>query len=305
MRASGGACGLCGSRRATDAWRTEFRTVRRCLSCKLMWCEPMPDEAELARLYGADAFGKRDVRQDGETPAGYLDYRETRFLARPDSRRIAMRLRELLDGASCDAPPTLLDVGCASGDFMEVAHDCGFAVKGVERDPVAVAELTARYRFPLSRLEFAEFDGGPYDAVTMLDVIERLLDPFAALEQAASLVRPGGILGLSTLDLGTATARLLGSRNELVRYASAGEHLWFFPRETLTTALDQAGFHVVRIDGHGSATGLGAAAQRVAVARPGLSATARRALGLLGLSRALEHFDHRVNMVTFSVRRSA
>ena len=296
-------CGLCGAAPAIDVWRVGRRTVRRCAVCGMMWSAPMPSDEELNRVYGATYFEKPDGRQDRDAPVGYVDYRASRFLRQWGQRGIALRLRELLQAPAREASPTLLDVGCASGQFMDVAHDYGFVVEGVERDPRAVAELRAKYRFPVACADFAAFSGGPYDAVAMLDVIEHLRDPFAALRHAASLVRPGGLLALATVDAGSWVARLLGSRNELVRRAAVGEHLWFFTRDTLTAALDRAGFEAVRVDSQATTMELGTVATRLGLAWPALGAVVRMTVRALRLSRVTVPVDHRLNMIAYAVRR--
>ena len=263
----------------------------------------MPSDEELDRVYGATYFEKPDGRQDRDAPVGYVDYRASRFLRQLDQRRIAARLWDLLPAQSGDAPRTLLDVGCAFGHFMDAAHDFGFVVEGVERNPGAVAALRAKYRFRVSCGDFATFAGGPYDAVTMLDVLEHLRDPFAAVHHAASLVKPGGVLVVATVDVGSRVARLLGSRNELVRRAAVGEHLWFFTRDSLVMALDRSGCETVRIDGQGITMELGSAATRLGLASPVLGAVARIGVRFLGLSQVTVRIDHRLNMIAYSTRR--
>ncbi len=190
------------------------------------------------------------------------------------------------------------------GHFMDTAQDCGFDVEGIDRNADAISKLSAKYCFLATCTELADFNGGPYDTVTMLDVVEHLEDPWGSIAKAASLVREGGVMAVSTPDLGSLAARLLGARNELVQKAESGEHLTFFTRRTLTAALHRAGFDVIRIDSYGLTTDFATAAKRVGAALPTVGAIARAAVKALKLSRAFVHFNHRLNMIAYARKRN-
>jgi 2-polyprenyl-3-methyl-5-hydroxy-6-metoxy-1,4-benzoquinol methylase len=81
-----------------------------------------------------------------------------------------------------------------------------------------------------------------FDAVTCLEVIEHLRDPQAALRQMHGLLRPGGVLALTTPDAGSLHARLSGRR--WVHFHR--DHLWYFDRASLGTLASRAGFEILR-----------------------------------------------------------
>ena len=266
-----------------------------------MWADPMPDEDQLARLYDGSYFERRNGGpDDGHLFVGYHDYVGLRFLKQMDHQRVA---RSLMDMAPTRRP-RLLDIGCAMGHFMDAAQDCGFDVEGIDRNADAISKLSAKYCFPATCTELADFNGGPYDTVTMLDVVEHLKDPWESIAKAASLVPKGGVMAISTPDMGSLPARLLGARNELIQKAESGEHLTFFTRRTLTAALHRVGFDVVRIDSYGLTTDFATAAKRVGAALPAVGAIAHAAVKALKLSRAFVHFNHRLNMIAYAKKRN-
>ena len=53
---------------------------------------------------------------------------------------------------------------------------------------------------------------GPFDAVTCWDTIEHLADPLMALMQLRNVIKPNGYLFLSTPDISSFIAKLLGER---------------------------------------------------------------------------------------------
>lgn len=108
----------------------------------------------------------------------------------------------------------LLDIGCGSGKWVRYLRSVGVEAYGLE--PSAAL---ARHFLPESDL-FATgtvTDDLPitrrtYEVLTAFDVLEHVADPREFLARCAALVRPGGRLYLSTPDVGSAPARLLGRR---------------------------------------------------------------------------------------------
>src|SRR6266516_5545031 len=85
----------------------------------------------------------------------------------------------------------------------------------------------------------AEVTAVPLDAITMWDYIEHSLDPRRDLDKAHELLRPGGVLALSTGDIGSLSARLTGRYWHLL---TPEHHNFFFDVKTLRRLLQETGF---------------------------------------------------------------
>lgn len=203
-----------------------------CTECGFQWVHPPPSAAELARLYDTPAYFR-----DAET--GYEDY----LAAEPGHRRLATRrLRRILRHQPTGS---LLDVGCAAGFFLAEARRRGWEVAGLElsAEMRARAERAAPGRV-FSRWSDARRALSGLDLVTMWEYIEHCPAPLDELRQAAALLRPGGLLALSTPNTEHRLARRSAER---WREYKPPAHVGFFGARSLTRALRATGFDVLRL----------------------------------------------------------
>jgi SAM-dependent methyltransferase len=231
--ASAAACPLC--RVAMRPWCVKAgRHLVRCPSCRLIVVrEGLALTRSGVSIYEAD--DESVFRADGNE-GYYLDH-ETNL--QNSRRKLAWVAHELPAGAR------LVDAGSNFGHFLAVARE-RYAASGFDVSPMAVA--AARERFGVESIVASVYalpaSLGSADAVTCWDVIEHLPDPLAALRALRALLRPGGLLFLSTPDAGSPVARVLGRR---WHYLDPVQHITVFGRANLGTALARAGFAVVRV----------------------------------------------------------
>lgn len=207
----------------------EFRLVR-CLECGLVYLNPRPVPEQLAELYQGDYDQYNQAIQD-EKPLKRLD------------RQYGLRKRcQAILGHKSHGH--LLDVGCATGDFLETMRTYpGWQVSGVELS--ATASRYARERLGLDvrtgTLMEARFAAESFDVITLWNVIEHLTDPVAELSEMNRLLRPGGLLVFTTPSLDSLDAGLFG------RYWIGYElprHYFVFSRQTAVTLLARTGFRL-------------------------------------------------------------
>lgn len=229
-------CPLCGSH-AVSALCAKFGLdLVRCKGCGLIYADPGLSQAELLKRYDSPAFFDEYLRALHATPSGY----DLEFLER--------HYRLFLDFLQKFQAPgrRLLDAGCGAGFFLKTAEARGWIAEGVE-----VSAPAAAYARDITgvcvrhgRLEDKLFSGAAFDVVTLLDLIEHLPDPIGAIKETWRLLKPGGILILSTPDFNSLSRFILGKAWAVL---SPAEHLINFTEATLSLALSAAGFHIIGI----------------------------------------------------------
>lgn len=223
------ACAVCGHPLA-PLFTKDGHHFGRCTTCRHAQLDPLPSEDEARRLYGHGYFA-------GEVTGGYDDYDADEALHRRNARA---RLRRL-DRAAGGVRGRVLDIGCASGYFLDEARRDGWAVHGVDVSPAARARAAGLGIEVTDDLaEVAAADPAGFDAVTLFQVLEHAVDPVATLGLAADCLRPGGTVLIETWDRGSAVARVLRGSWQQVAPPSV---LHLFGRQSLHESLLRAGFH--------------------------------------------------------------
>lgn len=146
---------------------------------------------------------------------------------------------------------SVLDVGCGGGLICEPLARLGARVIGLDparenieaaRRHAAGQSLAIDYR--AGRVEDLQAEGLAFDVVVCLEVVEHVPDPGAFLGACAALVRPGGLLLLSTLNR-TIKAYLLAivGGEYVLRWLPVGTHQWerFVTPDELARYLRAAG----------------------------------------------------------------
>jgi 2-polyprenyl-3-methyl-5-hydroxy-6-metoxy-1,4-benzoquinol methylase len=138
----------------------------------------------------------------------------------------------------------LLDVGANVGTFVRAAM-ARFDTVGIEPNSAAVAwarqHLGATVE-PGSIFTEVPSYVGAFDGVTLFDVIEHLDAPVPALQQCRRYLAPGGRLFVTTPDMASLGARLLGRD---WYYIDIEQHVSMFSTANLTRLLQAQGFRVV------------------------------------------------------------
>jgi SAM-dependent methyltransferase len=106
----------------------------------------------------------------------------------------------LIGAASIGPGQRVLDVGCGSGEFLELLAGTGAEVAGI--DPAPGMLEGARRSVPSADIRPGDFTELPwpsasFDVVTAINALQFADDMAVALRQAARVLRPGGRIGIA------------------------------------------------------------------------------------------------------------
>jgi 2-polyprenyl-3-methyl-5-hydroxy-6-metoxy-1,4-benzoquinol methylase len=231
-------CHACGHGDLHTLTSVRGTTIVQCPKCKLAtW-----DWAH----FDSEAFYDASYWQSDNVGKGYADYFALAdALVATNQKRL--KLIERLRGGAVppgEQPLKLLDAGCGPGFFVRAAHEAGYDAAGVEVSQFAVDFARGELGLNLRQGQVCKEDlpAGPFDVITLWDVIEHLPDPAQAIADLAAALAPNGLLLLSTGDVDSIVAKLSGARWHLF---TLPEHLWFFTPASLRTLMERAGLDVV------------------------------------------------------------
>jgi 2-polyprenyl-3-methyl-5-hydroxy-6-metoxy-1,4-benzoquinol methylase len=208
----------------TDSDYGKIWDLDRCKNCTHVFANPIPSPTFIQSLYAKT-----------EDP----DYEEESLGRGKNFQRILAAL-----GKIHPQKGTLLDVGAATGIFLDLARERGWDPEGVEPSAWAVQVAKDKYGLTLKEgsLETAELRRESYTAVSLIDFIEHISQPYLALTKVREALKPGGTLCLVTPDIQSLAARAMGKGWWHFRPG----HLAYFSKKSLLTLLERSGFQVLK-----------------------------------------------------------
>jgi SAM-dependent methyltransferase len=211
----------CGSSEWDDA---AVRHMRRCRGCGLL--------APVNPRYGLDQvvwyeteYWKQNYEEQTGTGRDNLYAHVLAWLDRMSPRR-----------------GTVLDVGCGGGRFLSLCLAKGWKAVGVELSRDAVAHARQRgLKVHSQAWPVPAIADESVEAVTFINVLDHLSDPFEALREAARVLKPEGLLYIRVPN-----APLHVWLKRAFAHARLEEvavlHLYGFGRQTFYRALPRFGF---------------------------------------------------------------
>jgi len=199
---------------------TEIIAVHRCPACGLEFMQP-------ARTWSAEHYPHE------EHSLGW-DHAE------------ALRTLELL------GPQTVLDIGCATGQFLEQLTKQGHQATGIDFSAEDIAAARARgseaYIGDLRSDNSLVSEGRAFSVITMFQVIEHLEQPDLVFEGIARLAAPGALLLVGCpssrrYTRGFRHPQLVGASDF---WDSPPQHVFRWTPEALTQFGARHGWHLER-----------------------------------------------------------
>jgi 2-polyprenyl-3-methyl-5-hydroxy-6-metoxy-1,4-benzoquinol methylase len=244
-------CNLCGCKQGKTipfryAFKDKFLWGVKCNNCELVSIWPRPTEDEIVEMYASDYFTGSD-KETHHMEVAYVD-----LLAAGDYTDGISYMKQYCKNGN------ILDVGCATGNFLYALKNSGYNVKGIELSSFAaefgrinfgIDIINEPYDFKLLNTELPE---NHFDVVLMGDVLEHFTNPTEAMKLTYKILKPGGValiqlpgtLNLLSSKLGFMVYKLIGSQKTM---HIPPFHLTEFNEKTARRMFKDCGFTKINI----------------------------------------------------------
>lgn len=220
------SCGSTNTRSVTIRPGLEYLICQACGHCLLVTGDASLDEtfaASQEKYFGEDTV----LIETGDSPL------EDEVMAR----------RRAVFSRFVKSPCALLEVGPGAGAFLNWACREGHTVTAIEDSSALARAVEAKTgaKVIIGRFESCVLDDTSQDVFCSFHVIEHVTDPRAHLDEAARVVRPGGLAFVATPNATSWEQRLF--RRLSPNFDSA--HLRVFSAKSLQRLAAEAGWHVL------------------------------------------------------------
>ena len=230
------ACPQCGSSTGADVLMTKVSSGEPAWSITLVRC-PSCDLVR-RREFGSD--------YDDELYSYYAKYDSADPADIYDSLTELSYQRVLAGLSAVTTIGRIVDVGCGKGDFVYAAQRLGYDVRGIDLADEALS-VGRRFDLPVSKIDFlgSEIVDSSADLITMFEVVEHLPNPRAFLTRSEDVLRPGGVLYLTTPNYASLDRRVQGSAWRAIH----PEHLVYFtPKSLAAMVSSHTGLEILRCE---------------------------------------------------------
>ena len=103
---------------------------------------------------------------------------------------------------------TLLDVSCKEGDVLQSLQSRGFSLRGTNYEPSGPSLNGIPIDYGVDLLKRLPYDDASFDVILLVEVIEHLENHRLALGELARILKPNGVLILTTPNIMRLNSRL-------------------------------------------------------------------------------------------------
>ena len=227
------SCPVCSGTKIKNYLEKDNFVFLRCLDCGFIW-------VDVSGVNLSDYYNNSNYLHD-KIGKGYVDYEADKAPMQPVYSALLDKIKSYCPGRR------LLDLGTASGYFLDAADENGYFAEGIEINPSAVKEGLAKGR-KIKQADILKnnYPDGSFDAITTFDLLEHLppsgLDDY--LSAIKKLLSEKGILAVITVNTASWWAKIFGKKWHTFL---PPEHISYFNDKNIGLFLKNNGFEVLEI----------------------------------------------------------
>jgi len=233
-------CPICGSNKLEKAFKTKdyFLTqkefeISKCKSCGFHFTNPRPTESSLGEYYKSEEYISHSNSNKGLF--GML-YQSVRNYTLKKKYQLVSRLK---DGHN------ILDIGCATGQFLHEFKDRGWKCTGIEPDENARKFAQKKYDLKIfDPIEINNLKDHSFDVISMWHVLEHVSDLKSRMMDLQRLLKENGYLFIALPNFESWDAKHYG---EYWAGLDVPRHLYHFNKKNVELLFKNYGFKIVDI----------------------------------------------------------
>lgn len=218
---------VCGSKSGRGILRKQGYTIVQCKECHFAILKKYPKLGSLRSLYSHNYF-KDKIEEDHLADSQHKYNLVSKYFRREK--------------------PRILDFGCGTGNFAKICKNRGNVIYGYDLSEYAASYIKKKYGIPAKsgKLHKEIYSKSYFDSICLFDVIEHMPNFRKATEIFCHWLKPGGYLILTTPNIESWDARLLGPR--WYGFTKIPEHINYFSPTSIKMLLEENGFKIEKIN---------------------------------------------------------
>lgn len=220
-------CPVCGSVNSETLFVKNGGQYTRCSDCSMVFLNPVLQDDALAEYYRRNNVAQAAAHES-----------ESAFY-----RRIYTAGLDLLHPHA--VRENLLDIGCSSGFFLDIARERGWVTAGVELNEQEVAIALGKGH-EIWNGELAQLPPERrFTLITLWDVFEHIKNGVGYLTQLKGRLSPGGLVFLQIPSADSLAARIMRQQCNMF---DGIEHVNLYGESTIRRTAERAGFDVLVVE---------------------------------------------------------
>ncbi len=208
-------------------------TIQECQKCGFRITNPRPFENHLGEYYESDEYISHSNTKKGLVSAIYQKVRNH-----------TLKKKYQLLTAFCDKGK-ILDVGCATGEFLNVFKQNDWTVYGIEPNENARNFAISNYGLDIGAEDnIKKLDPKSFDVVTMWHVLEHVSELNERINEIKILLKNNGILVIAVPNCNSLDAKIY---KEYWAAYDLPRHLYHFTQNSITGLLNKHKFELKKI----------------------------------------------------------
>jgi len=221
-------CNICNGTEIHSKYLKHGISIMECKRCELCFVYPIPSVEKQKKYYDEH-------------------YQNGRYKTYQNAHELRMKLNEkrFEEIRKYNPEGNHLDIGCATGIFLDVAHKNGLTVYGTELSKEAVTNAKKHHKNIFNGIvEQANYPSEFFELVTIYDLIEHVLDPDQTFREVNRIMKKNGLVVITTPDLKSWHAKILGRHFYQI---DPFQHLFYFSPKSIRKIMEKNGFEIIEI----------------------------------------------------------